>query len=150
MPRCFEDLVVSEASRSEGRVISDEDVRAFAALTGDRNPLHLSDEAARRGGFGRRVAHGALVFSASIALLQADEARSPDIVAFLGVEKLRFVGPVFPGDTISVRTTIRSLDPVNAHEGMMQAAVEVLDQHETARLTYTAKFLVRRAAAVTG
>ena len=147
MARCFEELVANEVTLSEGRTITDADVRAFAALTGDWNEIHFNDDAARQGGYERRIVHGALVFSVSLALLQSDEVRRPRIVAFLGVERLRFVSPVLSGGAILVRQTVRSLDPVSAQAGLVEAAVEVLGEDRVMRVSYSAKFLVRRAVA---
>lgn len=143
MPRFFEDLSPREVTLSPERIITDADVRAFAELTGDRNPIHLSDEAARQGRFGRRIAHGALVFSVSAGLLQQGEER-PEVLAFVGVERLRFVRPVFLGDTIRVRQTVRSLDAVDPATGMVEAREEVLNQDGAVVVSYTAKLLVRR------
>lgn len=144
MARFFEDLSPREVTLSPERTITEADVRAFAELTGDRNPIHLSDEAARQGRFGRRIAHGALVFSASVGLLQQDQSHWPDVLAFVGVERLRFVRPVFLGDTIRVRQTVRSLDPVDPATGMVEAREEVLNQDGAVVVSYTAKLLVRR------
>jgi acyl dehydratase len=144
MTRVFEDLAPREETLSGERTITDQDVRTFATLTGDENPIHLSDEAAQQGRFGRRVAHGALVFSISVGLLQKDQAHWPDVLAFVGVERLRFVRPVFLGDTIRVRQTVRSVDPVDAGTGMIEAREEVLNQAGDVVLSYTAKMLVRR------
>src|SRR5262249_28612519 len=100
--RDFEELAEGEVSVSAARVITESDVRQFADLTGDHNALHLSEAFARTTRFGRCIAHGALVFSVSIGLLQSDEPRGPRILGFLGVENLRFAAPVFPGDAIRV------------------------------------------------
>lgn len=149
MPRCFEELGPREVTVSPERTVTDLDVRSFAQLTGDHNPIHLSDEAARQGRFGRRIAHGAFIFSASIGLLQQGESW-PDVLAFVGVERLRFVRPVFLGDTIRVRQTVRSLDPVDEATGLVEAREEVLNQEDAVVVSYTAKFLVRRVNATGG
>lgn len=144
MTRVFEDIAPREETHTGERTITDADVRTFATLTGDENPIHLSEEAARQGRFGKRVAHGALVFSMSVGLMQKDQVHWPDVLAFVGVERLRFVRPVFLGDTIRVRQTIRSVDPVDSATGMIEAREEVLNQKGEVVLSYTAKMLVRR------
>ena len=98
------------AARS--RVISDEDVRAFAELTGDRNPVHLDEEYAARTRFGRRIAHGMLGASLISAVL-ANELPGRGTV-YLS-QTLRFTAPVFPGDTVTARvavTKVREDKPV--------------------------------------
>lgn len=145
MPRLFEDFAVGDVFHSARRTITDADVRAFAELTGDRNGIHVDDEVARAGKYGRRIAHGALVFSASIGLLQSDDDGRPEVIAFLGVDRLRFASPVFPGDTVRVRQTIRSLDVVNAEHGLLDTANEVVNQDDVVTASYVAKFLIRRS-----
>ncbi|MFH1808571.1 MAG: MaoC family dehydratase [Pseudomonadota bacterium] len=85
------------------RTIHDADIRAFAALCGDSNPVHLDDEVARRSRFGGRVAHGMLVASL-ISTVLGTRLPGPGVI-YLGQE-LRFRGPVFPGDTITARVEV--------------------------------------------
>jgi len=145
MARFFEELAEGEVSLSAARTITDADVRAFADLTGDRNDIHLDEDAARQSRYGRRIAHGAFVFAASVGLLQQDDARRPHIITLMGVERLRFLNPVFIGDTIRARQTVRSLGVVNAESGLLEAAVHVVNQSERVAVSYVAKFLVRRS-----
>ena len=94
------------------RTIRDEDVRAFAELTGDHNPVHLDDEYAAGTRFGRRVAHGMLAASLISAAL-ANELPGRGTV-YLS-QQLQFTAPVFPGDTVTARvavTKVREDKPV--------------------------------------
>lgn len=85
------------------RLVTDADVRAFAEVTGDRNPVHLDDEYAASTRFGRRVAHG--MFGASlISAVLANELPGRGTV-YLS-QTLRFTAPVFPGDTVTARVTV--------------------------------------------
>ena len=85
------------------KTIRDEDVRAFAELTGDHNPVHLDDEYAAGTRFGRRVAHGMLAASLISAAL-ANELPGRGTV-YLS-QQLQFTAPVFPGDTVTARVTV--------------------------------------------
>lgn len=117
----------------------------FAAFSGDWNELHANEEFARQGYFGRRIAHGALIFSVSTGLAaQTDLSKHPHLIAFYGVDRLRFVKPVFLGDTIRVKQTVQSLTPRNENSGIVNIAREVLNQEERVTLRYTAMMLVRR------
>lgn len=89
------------ATRS--KTFTDEDIRAFADLTGDRNPVHLDDEYAAGTRFGRRIAHGMLVASLISAALAND---LPGRGAVYLSQSLQFVAPVFPGDTVTARVTV--------------------------------------------
>ena len=147
MARYFEEFQEGEESLSPGRTITEADVVNFAALSGDWNELHVNEEFARRGYFGRRIAHGALIFSISMGLAaRNDRSRQPDLIAFYGLDRLRFVRPVFIGDTIRLRQTIHSLEPRDDKSGIVIFTHEVLNQSDTLVIVYTAKLLVRRRA----
>jgi len=86
------------------KTITDGDVRAFAELTGDRNPVHLDEEYAAATRFGRRIAHGMLGASL-ISTVLAGELPGPGSV-YLS-QTLRFTAPVYLGDTITARVTVK-------------------------------------------
>ena len=88
------------------KTIADEDVRAFAELTGDRNPVHLDDEYAASTRFGRRIAHGMLGASLISAVL-ANELPGRGTV-YLS-QTLRFTAPVFLGDTVTARVVVKAV-----------------------------------------
>ena len=97
------DLRVGDAAEIR-KTIADEDVRAFAELTGDRNPVHLDEEYAARTRFGRRIAHGMLGASLISAVL-ANELPGRGTV-YLS-QTLRFTAPVFLGDTVTARVVVK-------------------------------------------
>lgn len=84
----------------------------FAAMTGDRFEIHMSDEAAQRHGFQARVAHGLLVLSLVDGLKNQAEAQFK-AQASLGWD-WNFQAPVCAGDTISATMTVSSVKPVSA------------------------------------
>jgi 3-hydroxybutyryl-CoA dehydratase len=88
------------------KTITDEDVRAFAELTGDRNPVHLDEEYAAQTRFGRRIAHGMLGASLISAVLAGE---LPGRGTVYLSQTLRFTAPVFLGDTITARVTVKSV-----------------------------------------
>ncbi|MCU4739996.1 MaoC family dehydratase [Halobacteria archaeon AArc-m2/3/4] len=81
--------------------ISDEDVRAFAQVSGDTNRLHLDDEFAAESRFGERIVHGTLVSG----LISAALARLPGLTIYLS-QDLEFRGPVGIDDRVSARVEI--------------------------------------------
>jgi len=85
------------------RTISDADITAFAALTGDHNPLHLDEAFAAQSRFGRRVAHGLLCAGLISAVLGT---KLPGPGAIYLQQTLRFLRPVFPGDTITATVEV--------------------------------------------
>lgn len=88
------------------KTIAEEDVRAFAELTGDRNPVHLDEEYAAATRFGRRIAHGMLGASLISAVL-ANELPGRGTV-YLS-QTLRFTAPVFLGDTVTARVVVKGV-----------------------------------------
>ena len=88
------------------KTISDTDIRAFADLSGDHNPLHLDESFAQQTRFGRRIAHGMLSASLISAVIANDLPGQGSI--YLG-QTLQFVAPVFLGDTIEARVTVTGI-----------------------------------------
>jgi 3-hydroxybutyryl-CoA dehydratase len=91
------------------RAFSDEDVRAFAALSGDLNELHLDEVAAQRSRFGGRVVHGMLTASLISRLLGMD---LPGKGAIYLSQSLRFTAPVRIGDEVEAAVEVTAIDPV--------------------------------------
>ena len=83
--------------------ITDDDIRTFADLTTDHNPVHLDDDFAKTTRFGRRIAHGML----SAGLISAVLANKlPGTGTVYLSQSLSFVAPVYPGDVITARVTV--------------------------------------------
>jgi 3-hydroxybutyryl-CoA dehydratase len=104
----FESVEVGETAETEARTITEADVVNFAGVSGDFNHLHMDAERMAESQFGERIAHGTLVFSIATGLLwqSRSERERESLVAFYGVDNLRFVGPVTFGDTIHVETEV--------------------------------------------
>jgi oxepin-CoA hydrolase/3-oxo-5,6-dehydrosuberyl-CoA semialdehyde dehydrogenase len=102
----FHELNVGDTFNSNSRDVTVEDIERFAALTGDTFYAHMSDtEAARNPLFGSRVAHGYFLISAAAGLF-VDPEYGP-VLGNYGLDHLRFIKPVKPGDSIRVRLTCK-------------------------------------------
>ncbi|MGP8097974.1 MAG: phenylacetic acid degradation bifunctional protein PaaZ [Steroidobacteraceae bacterium] len=100
----FNELKLGDTFKSAEREVTTADIERFAALTGDTFYAHMSDtEAARNPLFGSRVAHGYFLISAAAGLF-VDPDYGP-VLGNYGLDELRFVKPVKPGDRIKVRLT---------------------------------------------
>ena len=88
------------------RKIEQSDIDAFASVTGDHNPVHVDEEFAKSTRFGKRIAHGMLTASLISAVL-ANKLPGEGSV-YLG-QTLQFVAPVFPGDEITARVTVKEI-----------------------------------------
>lgn len=106
--RYFEEFSVGETFTSAGRTLTESDVMLFAGLSGDYNPLHTDEEFARQTLFGRRIAHGLLVFAISTGLIARTGVLEGTVIAFLAIEQWNFKAPVFIGDTITCAQTVAS------------------------------------------
>ena len=145
----FEELVIGETFHTKSRTITDEDVDRFSDLSGDHFYAHQSDEMARQGVFERKVAHGYFVLSASAGLF-VDPAPGP-VLANYGLEGLRFVKPVYPGDAIHARLTCKQKTAKDTPadgipQGVVAWDVEVRNQLDEPVAVYTILTLVRRLA----
>ena len=86
--------------------IEQADIDAFADVTGDHNPVHVDEEFAKTTRFGQRIAHGMLTASLISAVL-ANKLPGEGSV-YLG-QTLQFVAPVFAGDEITARVTVKEI-----------------------------------------
>ena len=98
----YEDFKIGDEIITAGRTVTEADIVNFAGLTGDWNPLHTDVEFAKNSVFKQRVAHGALTFAIMTGLFVRTGIIEETIYAFYGVDKLRFVKPVYIGDTLRV------------------------------------------------
>jgi 3-hydroxybutyryl-CoA dehydratase len=103
----FEDLAVG-MTETLAKTIASSDVVGFAQLTGDRNPIHLSEHFAAKTTFGRRIAHGLYTASLISAVLGT---RLPGPGAVYISQTLNFRAPVKIGDTVTVTVTVAELMP---------------------------------------
>ncbi|RVU18786.1 phenylacetic acid degradation bifunctional protein PaaZ [Methylobacterium oryzihabitans] len=123
--RChFEDLEIGRSFHSRERVVTLEDVEHFAHFTGDTFYAHMSEEAVRgHPFFPGRVAHGYLLLSFAAGLF-VDPDPGP-VLANYGLDSLRFLKPLQPGEAIRVRLTAKQKSPRNAQYGEVRWDVEI-------------------------
>ena len=103
----IEDVVIGTCV-AFAKTVSESDVYLYAGITGDFSPNHIDDEYMKGGRFGERIAHGTLLMgfmSTASARMRIGRTVS------LGYDKVRFVGPVRFGDTITTHYTITALNP---------------------------------------
>lgn len=116
-------LIEGSGLQSVSHSVSQAGIVAYADASGDYNPIHLDPEFAAASHFGRRVAHGMMI-AASVSELMArtfglEWARS-------GRMKLRFRAPVFPGDRIETRGTVRKVEDVGSGRRRVTCKVETV------------------------
>ncbi|ENQ0914198.1 phenylacetic acid degradation bifunctional protein PaaZ [Escherichia coli] len=144
----FEELQPGDSLLTPRRTMTEADIVNFACLSGDHFYAHMDKIAAAESIFGERVVHGYFVLSAAAGLF-VDAGVGP-VIANYGLESLRFIEPVKPGDTIQVRLTCKrkTLKKQRSAEekptGVVEWAVEVFNQHQTPVALYSILTLVAR------
>ncbi len=126
-----------------GRTITETDVVIHAGQTGDFYPHHMDAEWCKTQEFGQRIAHGTLIFSVGIGMT----AGTINPLAFsYGYDRLRFVKPVFIGDTITVKVTIRDKRdyPKRPDHGIVVEGIEVNNQRGQTVLACEHLLVVKR------
>jgi oxepin-CoA hydrolase/3-oxo-5,6-dehydrosuberyl-CoA semialdehyde dehydrogenase len=147
--KSFDELEVGDTLITKSRTITLEDIESFAKLSGDTFYAHMNDEHARSNGvFEGRVAHGYFIVSAAAGLFVQPDLGP--VLANYGLEKLRFTKPVYPGDTIHVRLTVKQKTKKDTPEGtipqgVVEWDVEVFNQHQEPVAVYSILTLVRRS-----
>ncbi len=142
----FDELVIGETLWTHRRTITEADVVNFAGLSGDWFYAHVDELAVQESPvFEKRVAHGYFILSAAAGLF-VHPAPGP-VLANYGLDNLRFIQPVYLGDTIQVRLTCKRKAPKPPREGEVPQGVvawdvEVFNQHQEPVAVYTILTLV--------
>lgn len=110
-----------------GRTITEADLVSFASLTGDWHPQHADAAWARTSRFGARVAHGMMLVSYAVGLVQFDPER---VVALRGLDGVVFKRPVLIGDTIRVEGRVDGLRPLDDDTALLDMTWRILNQSD--------------------
>lgn len=123
----FEEYQEGPGKTTTGRTITEADIVLHAGQTGDFYPHHMDAEWCATQPFKKRIAHGTLVFSVAVGMTAADI--NPRAMSY-GYDKLRFIKPVFIGDTIISKTSITEKRPhKRPTHGIVVEKLEVTNQH---------------------
>lgn len=97
------------------KTVTETDLVLFAGITGDFDPLHLNEEYAKKTVYGQRLVHGALVTSFMMTAASIAAQSAPNFVLpSVGIDRLRHTGPVFVGDTMTVKYEVTASDPTKS------------------------------------
>jgi 3-hydroxybutyryl-CoA dehydratase len=139
----FEDFIVGETFTTPGRTITDADITDFAGVSGDFHSLHTDEEFAKRNIFHKRVAHGVLTLAITEGLWMRLGIFEESLVAFYGIDKLRFTKPVFIGDTIRATLIVGEMRE-KEELGLVTIKNEVTNQNGEIVLKFDAQLLFKR------
>lgn len=129
----FEELQIGEQIITEKRVITSDDIDAFANLSGDHFYAHKKDTDFSGTMFDKQVAHGYFILSAAAGLFVDGSELGPVLLNY-GIDELRFTKPVYPGTELSIRFTCKEKIPQDQKEesdiprGIVKWLVEMLDE----------------------
>ena len=102
----FEDFEEGMTLRTPARTVTSTDIVNFACLTGDFNEVHTNYEYAKSTPFGEVIAHGPLIYGIAGGLQYASGINDGTLLALLGIDKWRLLGPIKHGDTIHMEQTV--------------------------------------------
>jgi len=127
----FEEFNIGDEVTSVGRTITEADIVAFAALTGDWNQIHTDAEYARNTPFGERIAHGLLGLSVASGLAVRLGFMEDTVIAFMEIGEWQFRAPIRIGDTIRLRATVQETRPMRRlGGGYVTFKVALLNQRD--------------------
>jgi acyl dehydratase len=138
----FEEYEVGAVRETLGRTITEADIVLHAGQTGDFYPHHMDAEWCKTQPFGQRVAHGTLIFSVGVGMTAGEV--NPEAFSY-GYDRLRFIKPVFIGDTIHIKVMLKEKRdyPKNPVYGVVVEFVEVINQQNETVLVCEHLLLVK-------
>lgn len=123
----FESFEQGSIRLTKGRTVTETDIVIHAGQSGDFFPHHMNEEWCKTQPFKKRIAHGTLIFTIAVGLT-ADLVN--EVAMTYGYDRLRFIKPVFIGDTIKVTITIKEKkDHKKPGFGLVTELVETTNQH---------------------
>ncbi len=138
----FEDYILGFTRETLGRTITESDFVVHAGHTGDYFPHHMDAEWCKTQPFKARIAHGTLIFSVGIGMTASEI--NPEAMS-KGYDGLRFIKPVYIGDTIRVKVTItKKSDSKRLEYGDVLEHVEIFNQKDEVVLVCDHILLVKR------
>jgi acyl dehydratase len=143
--RWFDDIEIGEVRTTVGRTITEADIVLHAGQTGDFFPHHMDAAWMATQPAGQRIAHGTLILSVAVGMTAGDI--NPQSMSY-GYDRIRFIRPVFIGDTITVTAEIteKAPHPKKADAGHVHELVTVVNQHGETVMVLTHLYLVNRRA----
>src|SRR6185295_9897382 len=124
----FEEFELNDTRLTKGRTITETDIVIHAGQSGDFFPHHMDEEWCKTQPFKKRIAHGTLIFTIAVGLTAAV---INEVSMTYGYDRLRFIKPVFIGDTIRATVTISDKkDHKKPGHGVVTELVEVFNQHQ--------------------
>jgi 3-hydroxybutyryl-CoA dehydratase len=128
---------------SFAKTIGEYDIYGFAGITGDFAVNHVNEQYMARSKYGKRIAHGVLLvgFMSTCSTLMIEQSKGTsgdETPVSLGYDRIRFLGPVFIGDTVNLTYTIAEIDPVKR-----QSVSDIRVENQHGELVGVARHILR-------
>lgn len=140
----FEDFSEGDTFETRGRTVTDADLVNYAAVSGNYHPIHLDAERMRASSFGGRLVHGLAV----LAIMEGQKVQTglieDSIIALYGFDEIRFLHPVFVGDTIHTELTVRGVEEHDAESGVVSLEETGVNQDDDELVVATTRSLVAK------
>jgi len=142
----FEDYELGSVRNTLGRTVTETDIVIHAGQTGDFYPHHMDAEWCKTQSFQQRIAHGTLIFSMAVGMTAGTV--NPEAFSY-GYDRLRFIRPVFIGDTLRVKATVKEKrdTPKSPAHGLVVELCEVSNQRGETVLACEHLLMVKRLSA---
>lgn len=140
----FEDLSAGQTFETAGRTVTETDLVQFAMLSGDWNPIHVDKTAAGQTEFGQPVVHGVCGLAILGGLVYAAGWFATTAEALLGFDELRFLQPLFPGETVRCRMRIENTRLTSKGKGLVQRRLDLVNQRGEPVLSTTSPILIKQ------
>lgn len=138
----FDDYLLNEQRHTGGRTVTETDIVLHAGQSGDFFPHHMDEEWCKTQPFRKRIAHGTLIFTIGVGLT-AHEINEHAMT--YGYDRLRFIKPVFIGDTIRATVTIsEKKEYKKPGYGIVTELLELYNQHKELVLVCEHLLLVKK------
>jgi acyl dehydratase len=146
----YEDLEVGQVFDTPGRTVTETDLVTFSMLSGDWNAIHSDAEFARGTFYGQRVVHGLFGISMLTGLMDRAGWFSESALALLDIERWKFQGPIFVGDTLRARLEIVSKRVTSSGDrGIVGRRFTLLNQRDEVVQTGDLGMMIKLAPEVT-
>ena len=123
--------------------MTEADIVMFAGLSGDHIELHTNAELSKSERFGQRIAHGTLILAISTGLTADLNLYNDTVIAFYGIDRLRFTKPTFIGDTVSLIKRVVTVERKDDARGLVTFETKVVNQRNETILVYSDKLLLK-------
>lgn len=126
----FEEFAIGDTTRSIGRTVSESDIYQFAGLSGAYGQPHTNKAYMERTEYGRRLAQGILLLT-YLTGFTTKMPWDPATIALYGLDHVRFVAPVFIGDTVHLELTVKDREERGDDRGLVRFDARIVTEDGT-------------------